>query len=239
MPDSDHPRFVGLIPARGGSKRLPRKNLLPIAGKPLLAWTIEAGLAATHIDRLILSTDDDEIASVGRAHGADVPFKRPAELADDDATGLDVVCHALRSLDAAGERYDYVVVLQPTSPLRTAHDIDAAIALLLDRHAHSVTSVCRTDHPPEWSNTLPADGSMRDFFRPGVRGGRSQDLPTSYRLNGAIYIHDCAALLGNDGAKDDAGYAYVMPRERSIDIDEAIDLDIAELFLRRRTEPAR
>jgi CMP-N,N'-diacetyllegionaminic acid synthase len=227
-------RFLGLIPARGGSKRLPRKNLLPLAGKPLLAWTIEAALAARHLDRVVLSTDDAEIAALGQRYGADVPFTRPASLAGDTATAHSVTVHALQTLAAAGDHYDYVVLLQPTSPLRTTEDIDRAIELLLDRQAGAVISVCETDHPPEWSNTLPPDGSMADFFRPGIRGQRSQDLPKSYRLNGAIYIHRCETLLRDDSAAMDANsYAYIMPRERSVDIDSAIDFEIAQLFMQR------
>ena len=236
MTDTPSPTFLGLIPARGGSKRVPRKNLVPIAGRPLLAWTIDAALAAHRLDRVILSTDDEEIAALGRDCGADVPFMRPAQLADDSASGQDVIVHALQTLAERGERFDYVVVLQPTSPLRSHQDIDDAIALLLNKDADAVVSVCQTDHPPEWSNTLPDDLSMRDFYRPGIRGTRSQDLPTSYRLNGAIYIYDCERLLRHEGdAMDEDTFAYIMPRLRSIDIDEPIDLEIAELLLQRHT----
>jgi N-acylneuraminate cytidylyltransferase len=183
---------------------------------------------------VVLSTDDAEIADVGRQYGAEVPFMRPAELANDTATGLDVTLHALRTLAEAGEHYDYVVILQPTSPLRSAADIDGAIELLLERHADAVISVCETDHPPEWSNTLPADRSMADFYRPGIRSTRSQDLPRSYRLNGAVYVYSCARLLASGSLEmDDNSYAYVMPRERSVDIDSAIDFEIAQLFLQR------
>lgn len=232
---TSQPRFLGLILARGGSKRLPRKNLLPLAGKPLLAWTVEAALAAGQLHRVILSTDDQEIAAIGRAHGAEVPFLRPAELASDTASGLDVILHALRTLADRGQHYDYLVLLQPTSPLRTAADIDAAIDLLLQKQADAVISVCQTDHPPEWSNTLPDDLSMASFYRPGIRNTRSQDLPRSYRLNGAVYIYNCRRLLDSGSLEmDDNSYAYIMPRERSVDIDSAIDFDIAQLLLQRR-----
>ncbi|MCG6966529.1 MAG: acylneuraminate cytidylyltransferase family protein [Chromatiaceae bacterium] len=236
---AQRPSFLGLILARGGSKRLPRKNLLPLAGRPLLAWTVAAATAARHVDRVILSTDDSEIAAAGREHGAAVPFMRPAELATDTATTCDVALHALSTLAAAGEHYDYLVLLQPTSPLRTAADIDNAIELLLEKRADAVISVCETDHPAEWSNTLPADRSMGGFFRPGIRSTRSQDLPKSYRLNGAVYVYNCARLLKTGSLEmDDNSYAYIMPRERSVDIDSAIDFDIAGLLLERRgTQP--
>ncbi len=231
---TESPRILGLIPARGGSKRLPRKNVLPMAGKPLIAWTIEAALASSVLDRVIVSTDDEEIATVSRGHGAGV-LERPPELASDSATGLAVMLHVLRVLAEQGERYNYLALLQPTSPLRTAADIDGAIGLLLEKQADTVVSVCETDHPPEWSNTLPPDHSLAGFYRPDVRETRSQDLPISYRLNGAIYIYDCERLLRTASQDmDDNGYAYVMPRERSIDIDSEIDFAIAELLLTRR-----
>lgn len=226
------PRILGLIPARGGSKRIPRKNIRPLDGRPLIAWTIEAARGARLLDRVAVSTDDEEIAAVSREYGAEVPFMRPAELASDTATGSNVILHAVRTLRDMGERYDYVVSLQPTSPLRSAGDIYSAIELLLEKQADCVISVCEADHPPEWSNTLPPDRSMEHFFRPGVRGTRSQDLPRSYRLNGAIYLFSCERLLRTGSlAMDDNSYAYVMPRERSVDIDSEIDFAIAQLLL--------
>jgi len=224
-------RILGLIPARGGSKRLPRKNVLPLAGKPLIAWSIGAALASERLSRVIVSTDDEEIATVARTHGADVPFLRPAALASDTASTLEVLLHALGVLAGQGEQFDYLALLQATSPLRQAADIDSAVSLLLKRQADAVISVCENGHPPEWSNTLPADGSLSGFFRPGIRSTRSQDLPTSYRLNGAIYLFDCKRLLESKSLDmDDNAYAYIMPRERSIDIDTALDFRIAEVM---------
>ncbi len=227
------PDFLGLILARGGSKRLPRKNILPLAGKPLLAWTVEAAKAAQHLDRVVLCTDDQEIADIGRQYGADVPFLRPPELAGDTATSLDSVLYTLKTLGEKGEHYDYVVILQPTSPLRIAQDIDGAIEQLLEKQADAVISVCETDHPPEWSNTLPDDLSMAHFYRPGIRNTRSQDLPKSYQLNGAVYVYNCARLIESGNLDmDDNSYAYLMPKERSVDIDTRIDLEIAQLFFK-------
>lgn len=225
------PRVLGLIPARGGSKRLPGKNLKPLCGKPLIAWTIDAALAARSLTQVVVSTDDPAIAGAARDHGAEVPFLRPAELASDTADGLSVTRHAVQVLADAGTNFDYVMVLQPTSPLRSAADIDAAIALAVERDADNIVSVCPTDHPPEWSNALPADNNLKDFYRPGVRGIRSQDLPVSYRLNGALYLHRTAPLLAGQAPDTRvASYAYIMPRERSVDIDTAMDFAIASLF---------
>jgi len=227
------PGFLGLILARGGSQRLPRKNILPMAGKPLLAWTVEAAKAAQHLDRVVLSTDDQEIANIGQQYGANVPFLRPPELAGDTASSLDAILHALQTLQEKGERYDYVVILQPTSPLCIAQDIDGAIKLLLAKQADAVISVCETDHPPEWSNTLPDDLSMTHFYRPGIRTTRSQDLPQNYRLNGAIYVYNCTRLIEQRNLDmDDNSYAYLMPKERSVDIDTQIDFEIAQLFFK-------
>ncbi|RMG36997.1 MAG: acylneuraminate cytidylyltransferase family protein [Gammaproteobacteria bacterium] len=227
-------RLLALIPARGGSKRLPRKNLLPLAGTPLIAWTIRAARESGLFDRILVSTEDEEIARRAREAGAETPFLRPPELAGDHAPTLGAILHALETLAGQGEHFDYVAVLQPTSPLRNADDIRGAVALLRRKQADAVISVCRTDHPPEWCNTLPPDGSMRDFFRPGVRETRSQDLPPSYRLNGAIYLYACGRLLESRSLEmDDCCYAYVMPRERSIDIDTELDLKIAEILLRK------
>ncbi len=227
------PDFLGLILARGGSKRLPRKNILPLAGKPLLAWTVEAAKAAQHLDRVVLCTDDQEIADIGQQYGAEVPFLRPSELAGDTATSLDSVLYTLKTLGEKGKHYDYVVILQPTSPLRIAQDIDGAIEQLLEKQADAVISVCETDHPPEWSNTLPGNLSMAHFYRPGIRNTRSQDLPKNYQLNGAVYIYNCARLIESGNLDmDDNSYAYLMPKERSVDIDTRIDLEIAQLFFK-------
>ncbi len=198
----------------------------------MIVWTIEAARASSRIDDLIVSTDDPEIAEISHRHGADIPFMRPSELASHTASSTAVILHALDTLGARGQYYDYLVELQPTSPLRGAADIDGAINLALERKADAVISVCKTDHPPEWSNTLPADRSMKDFFRPGVKETRSQDLPVSYRLNGAIYVFNCRRLLAQRNLDmDDNAYAYIMPRERSIDIDTRLDLRIAEAIL--------
>ncbi len=234
------PRVLALIPARGGSKRIPRKNLAPLAGRPLIAWTIEAALAAHSVDRVVVSTDDPEIADTARSLGAGVPFLRPAALAGDQAGSLAVLRHALEALEGTVEACDLVALLQPTSPLRTADDIDAAASLFEARGARAVISVCPADHPPEWCNRLPADHSLEGFLPPEARGRRSQDLPPAYRLNGAIYLYRCQDVLQDTVPAFEAGcYAYLMPRERSVDIDEPFDLRLAEALLQERDTAAR
>lgn len=226
----DGKRILALIPARGGSKRLPRKSVLPLQGKPLIAWTIEAALRCSAIDEVCVSTDDPEIRDVSLSHGAKVPFLRPTALASDTASSADVALHALDFYQQeTGVSYDILILLQPTAPLRTTGDIEAALTLYFDRDARNVVSVCETDHSPLWCNTLPPDGSLGGFLRADLKRTRSQDLPTYYRVNGSIYIVDVAEFRTHkEFFLDDDSYAYIMPRERSIDIDDRLDLLFAE-----------
>lgn len=224
-------RIVALIPARGGSKGLPRKNVLPLNGKPLIAWTIEQTRASEYVDRVIVTTDDEEIASVARANGADVPFLRPRELASDTAKAMDVILHALDWLEAHNDRFDVIVLLQPTSPLRTTVDIDNALRLLFSKDARAVVSVCETEHHPYWSNVLPADGSLDGFLRPDIMNKNRQELPTFYRLNGAINAAHCDHLRTHKTFFGKSTFAFVMPSERSVDIDTLIDFQRAELLI--------
>lgn len=225
--------IIGLIPARGGSKGLPRKNLRPLHGKPLIAWTIDAALSSRSIDRVVVSTEDEEISEVSKTYGADVPFMRPSELATDEASSIGVVFHAIETLKASDSHYDYVILLQPTSPLRTVEDIDRAIEFSFSINAGAVVSVCETGHHPYWANTLPADRNMKDFLRPEIANKNRQELPVFYRLNGAIYIASSAYLKLNSGFMNSDTYAYIMPLERSVDIDTELDLKFAEYLLLR------
>jgi len=212
---------------------LPRKNVLPLAGKPLIVWSIEAALASVYIDKTIVSTDDAEIAEISRKAGASVPFMRPPELASDTATSADVVMHVLENLDSQNDYYDYIVLLQPTSPLRTNTDIDAAFELCIEKDANSIISVCETDHSPLWENTLPPDHSMVGFINESIAKLRSQDLPTYYRINGAIYISKTDDFkVRRTFFIPEKIYAFIMPKERSIDIDTALDFAIAESVIK-------
>ncbi len=219
--------FLVIIPARGGSKRLPRKNILELFGKPLIAWSIEAGLRSKYIDKVIVSSDDNEILSIAHKFGSKT-IKRPDCLASDTATSFDAIKHTIENID----KYDYVVLLQPTSPLRTAKQIEEAIELLESKKADAVVSVCETDHSPLWSNTLPKGGNMTHFIRDEVKNRRSQDLNPYYRLNGAIYICDTNKLLEEKSFFiHDNIFAYKMDRESSVDIDEKIDFQFAEILM--------
>lgn len=232
-------RCIAIIPARGGSKRLPGKNLKPLCGKPLIAWTIEAARGSRSLGEILVSTDSPAIAETAAAAGASAPFLRPPELASDTASTFDVVAHALDYLRRGnGREFEYTLLLQPTSPLRTSADIDAAFRLLEAKRADGVVSVCAMDHSPLWSNVLPPDLSMAGFLRDEVAGARSQDLPVHYRINGAIYLCRTERMLREKTFffKDNC-FAHVMPKERSQDIDDESDFAIAEFLAARGGVP--
>jgi CMP-N,N'-diacetyllegionaminic acid synthase len=227
-------QVLALIPARAGSKGLPRKNVLDVAGLPLIGWTILAAKASRFVDRVVVSTDGTEIAQIARDLGADVPFMRPAELATDDASSEDAILHCMDEMDREGSRYDLLVLMQPTSPLRTAEDVDGALELLARKRADAAVSVCKTEHSPLWSNTLPADGDLRSFLRPEVVSVPRQSLPDYYRVNGAVYVARWDRLRRGESFFGPGSYAYIMPPERSLDIDSLFDLQVAECLLARR-----
>ena len=225
-------RLLALIPARSGSKRLPNKNTLNLAGKPLIAWSIEAGLQSKYVDRVVVSTDSNSIADISREYGADVPFMRPDELSTDYSKTIDVVLNTLDLLKRQKDCYEYILLLQPTSPLRTAYFIDEAVELLKSNKANGVVGVTEVGHPVEWSNTLPSNHSLRDFIPEKYKGIRSQDFPKRYTINGAIYLNktknveeECTLLLNN------GSYAYLMPQSVSLDIDSKFDFEMAEFLL--------
>ena len=230
--DGDH---LAVIPARGGSKGILRKNMAPVAGKPLMAWTIETALECSLLCRVIVSTDDREIADVARHYGAEVPFLRPTALAGDDTAGIEPVLHAARWL-GQHEHYHpyYVIALQPTSPLRTAEDIQAAIQLARERQADTVVSVCHVGQHPYWMKRVTEYGKLADFLSLEQDYTRRQDLPAAYALNGAIYLARREVLLTRQSFYTGRTYAYVMPEERSLDVDTPWHLHIADLILKDR-----
>lgn len=225
-------RFLALIPARGGSKRLPNKNSIELGGKPLLAWTVEAALQSSYLDKVVFSSDDRQLMELAASLGAEVPFCRPTELASDSAGRAGVINHLLDFYAEAD--FDYLVYLQPTSPLRRAVDIDGAIEYLIAKEADAVVSVCPLEHPPQWSGALPADRSMVGFLDQSALQQRSQDLPSHYRLNGAIYICDIERFRQSGTVfLADNIFAYEMPTRSSVDIDTREDLELAEFYMTR------
>lgn len=223
----DNKTFLAIIPARGGSKRLPRKNVLNLAGKPLISWTVDAALNSKYFGQIVVTSDDDEILSVARQESVQL-IKRPSELATDTATTIDAVAHAIESQSTL---YDYCVLLQPTSPLRNTKHIDEAIELLIEKNADAVVSVCECEHSPLWANTLPPDGRMDRFISDEIKNIRGQDLPTYYRLNGAIYIAKVAELLKQQTFMlRNKIFAYRMDQASSVDVDSKIDYMLAALL---------
>ncbi len=222
--------FLAVIPARGGSKRLPRKNVLDLNGKPLIAHSIEAALRSKYIDAVVVSSDDSEILEVSQKFGALV-LKRPDALATDTSSTFDAIEHTVENY----KEYDYIVLLQPTSPLRTTVHINEAIELLVAKGADAIVSVTQMEHSPLWSNTLDENDSMVHFIRDEIKNKRSQDLEIYYRLNGAIYICQKDKLLREKCFFiEDNIFSYKMNKDDSIDIDEEIDFELAKLHMEKR-----
>lgn len=212
---------LALVPARGGSKGLPGKNIRAAAGRPLLDYTVAAARSSACIDRIVLSSDDEAIMRVARASGCEVPFRRPAALATDEATSIDVVLHALDQLPP----HDLVVLLQPTSPLRTAADIDGACRLLLQHDAPACVSVTEAEQSPYWMYRLDESAQLAPLLPAGERAARRQDLPPVYLLNGAVYVARADWLRRERTFVGPATVGYVMPRGRSLDIDTLADFE--------------
>lgn len=224
--------MIAIIPARGGSKGLPGKNVRPLNGKPLIAYAIEEAIKAKHIDRVIISTDDEEIARVAVEYGAELPFMRPAELASDTSMAIDNYIYTIGRLEEeVGNPVDAFVVLQPTSPLRIAEDIDGAIELFEQKGADSVISYCQEAHPVTWHKYLDDEGRFVDIFAANIKN--RQDNRVSYYPNGAVYVFR-TTMIRERKYYTDKSYAYVMPRTRSVDIDFIEDFEYAEFLLKRR-----
>jgi N-acylneuraminate cytidylyltransferase len=218
---------LALLPARGGSKGLPGKNTMLLGDRPLLQWTIDAARGSRFIDRLVLSSDDDRIMEAAARGGCDVPFRRPADLASDNAAMIDVALHALESIPG----YDILVLLQPTSPLRTSADIDAAFELFQRTGGNSCVSVSPVEQSPYWMYRVGHDGELTAILDLPEGVARRQDLPPVYALNGAIYISNVAALKASRSFVTRETVGYMMPAERSIDIDTAADFEAAKRAL--------
>jgi CMP-N-acetylneuraminic acid synthetase len=225
---------LGVIPARGGSKSVPRKNIVLVHGKPLIAYTIEAAQRSRLLTHFLVSSDDPEIIAVARQYGAPAPFVRPAELATDTAPSLPVVQHAVGEMERLhGITYDYVVLLQPTTPLRLAEDIDAALEKLVATGADSVISVCDVGaYHPARMRQIVNDRLVELPVREPKEMARRQDLPPVYIRNGAIYaVKRDVVMLQNTMSGGDCR-PYIMPEDRSVNVDSKLDLLLAEILLR-------
>ncbi|CED70242.1 N-acylneuraminate cytidylyltransferase [Aliivibrio wodanis] len=232
-------KILAIIPARGGSKRLPGKNIKVLNGKPLIQWSIESALGVDNICKVMVSTDCQEIADIALESGAEVPFLRPEALATDTSSSSDVIKHALDYYRDQGEIFDFILLLQPTSPIRNAKHNVEAIELLKFKQADAIVSVCESEHSPLWANTLPDDLSMDLFIRDEIKNTRSQDLPSFYRLNGAIYLAHVERFYKEGSLFLSSNiYAYKMDNESSVDIDHELDFLLAETILKYKGQNA-
>lgn len=229
-------KILAIIPARSGSKGIKDKNIRELNGKPLIAYTIEVARESNLFEDIVVSTDSEKYAEISKEYGAIVPFLREENLSTDTASSLDVILDVLEKMERLGKKYETIILLQPTSPLRTVEDLKEAYNLYLNKKANAVISVCEMEHSPLWSNTLSLDNKMDGFLK-NIGNTNRQQLEKYYRINGAIYIANIEYFKKYKNFYYENSYAYIMSRENSIDIDEEIDLKITEyLFNERKRE---
>ena len=231
----DEYNIFAIIPARGGSKGIVGKNIKPLNGKPLICHTIKESLKSRYSDRVFVSTDDTSIAKISKKCGAEI-IDRPDELARDESPTIDAIFHAVDTIEDTSNQ-DIIILLQPTSPLRNAADIDAALDIFMKTDCDSVISMCKVEHSPYWCFKYEGDKFKPLFGNKGLKM-RRQELLDVYRPNGAIYITTIKNLYKNNGFYCDQIVPYIMPAERSIDIDEEIDFKFAELLIQEDTTNA-
>ena len=225
--------MLAIIPARGGSKGVPKKNIKLLGGKPLILWTIETALKSKYIDNLILSTDSSEIAEICSESGVNIPFMRPNELASDDSIATDTYIYTIDKLnDTSTNKYQDFVVLHPTSPLRLTDDIDNAIELFFNKKADSVISCAKALKPPLWAVSINESGILHNYFNFDESNMNRQDLEKAYYPNGAVQVYRYSIIKEQRKYYTDKTYAYLMPQERSIDIDTEHDFKLAEYILK-------
>ncbi len=226
--------MLAVIPARGGSKGIPKKNIKELAGKPLIFYTIEAAIASNIFSKVIVSTDDEEIAAVALNYGAEVPFLRPKEIAGDLIPSDDVIFHALSYYQERGMEYKEVCKLQPTSPLRNSKHLIEAYQLFNEKKAAFLVSVCECEHSPLWSGIINADLRLDDFMSDDIKSSCRQNLKKYYRLNGAIYMGKVKDFYANRNFLGKNSVAYIMQQRDSIDIDNIFDFEMAEILINKK-----
>lgn len=222
-------KILAIIPARGGSKGIPHKNIIKLSGKPLISYTIQAALVSKYTDYVMVSTDDDDIAMVSKEFGAEVPFMRPTELASDTAKTIDVIVHAINELDIRGDKFDIIILLQPTAPLRTSDDIDRAIETFYKHDCNPLVSVSEVDDHPILIRSI--EGNQLRPLLDISSTCRRQDMPNYYRVNGCIYINMIKDITKNTSLNDN-GIPFIMQRSHSVDIDDLSDIALAEYYIK-------
>lgn len=225
-------KILCIIPARGGSRGLARKNVLEICGKPLIAYSIEQALSCSYIDKVLVSTEDEEIARISKSYGADVPFMRPAELAQDDTSSLDVLLHGINRLENEGQEFEIVVMLHATSPLRAVEDIDSCIAKLVEEDAENVFSVSLSYRNP-YFNMVEVVGEKVVQVKAGNYSSR-QSAPSVYDLNASVYVWWKDVFKKKQSYYYEGSKFYIMGKERSVDIDDEIDFELVRLLMEKK-----
>lgn len=226
--------FLAIVTARGGSKGLKGKNIKELCGKPLINYTIDAAMKSKYIKRVVVSTDNEDIAKVAKKAGAEIPCMRPEDLATDNASSIDVVLHMINYLKET-ENYnpEFIILLQPTSPLRDYKHIDEAIEKLLKTDMDAIVSVCESEVNPYWSNIFNGE-KLEYFIEEGKKITRRQDLPNVYRINGAIYAIKTNVFIEEKTFEPESLTGYIMSSKDSIDIDEALDFKLAEIIMEEK-----
>lgn len=228
-------KILAVIPARGGSKGVPRKNIIEVGGHPLIKYTIDCGKNSKYLDRTIISTEDLLIKRVAEENGGDVPFLRPKELAEDTSKTIDCIVHAVNTLKSMGEEYDYVIILQNTVPLRKSWHVDEAIEMIVDSSERSLVSISEVDEHPILMRTLNEDKTVKNLLHMNSTM-RRQDFPKFYKVDGAIAIQKIDTEFNLETSINDGKLGYVMERKYSTDIDNYLDIKIIEYYLEKEKE---
>lgn len=223
-------KIIAIIPARSGSKGLVNKNIMKLNGKPMIAYTIEAAKKSNIFETIMVSTDSLEYADIAKQYGADVPFLRENNLSNDDSKISDVIIDILGKYEKKGKRFDYFILLQPTSPLRDEQEILGAYEILKEKNANSIIGVCEVEHSPLWINSLNSSLSMNNFIS-DINKNR-QELKKFYRINGAIYFSKVDYYKKYKNFYENKSFAYIMPKDKSVDIDTLLDFKFAEFLLK-------
>lgn len=224
--------MLAVIPARGGSKGVPNKNIKELGGNPLISYTIHAAIDSGVFEKIIVSTDSLNIAETAMKYGAEIPFLRPEEISGDTVSSDDVILHALSFYKEQGIYFEEVCKLQPTSPFRNGKHIREAYNLYKERKANFLVSVCECEHSPLWAGKIEADLRMDYFLADEVKRACRQNLPTYYRLNGAIYMGKTCLFCENKNFFGSNSIAYIMQQEDSVDIDSKLDFAVAQVIIK-------
>ena len=229
----DGKSILAIIPARGGSKGIPGKNIKKLGGRPLIDWTIKEAQKSKYIDRLMISTDSEDIAKIGSKLGVEIPFLRPLKYATDNSLGTDVVLHVMDWFKKNDSKYDYFILLQPTSPFRKVKHIDDALEITIsNRDIDSLVSIQKVDQHPHWMKKINQSGYLKEYKKQSISNTNRQNLPDYYINNGSIYISKWDVFISDRSFYQKNCYPYIMDKKFSLDIDTIEDWEYAEFLLK-------